>query len=116
MFINRGCTLWDRIGSMASLIKEPATIAALSASTVATAAGVHVDAVNGYRAGIPSWRLEEHGVIASLASYLGVDAQIIRAKVHQAKIQATQNRGHGTGSPLGSLGGSRIPFRQVTRS
>lgn len=73
--------------------------AATATPDLALTAGVHEDAVTAFRAGVPSWRLEQPGVIESLAKATGTDANLIRANVSAAKVKAQGQRAHATGGP-----------------
>jgi hypothetical protein len=84
--------------SATPLAKETFTSAQPDA-TLASTAGVPVQAVTALRAGVPSWQLERPGVIDALAKATGADAALIRSNMRRAKAIATGLRAHGSTGP-----------------
>lgn len=78
----------------------PETFSAVqSTPDLAASAGVHEDAVAAFRAGVPSWRLEQPGVIDAIARVTGTDANMIKANLSAAKVKAQGQRAHASGGP-----------------
>ena len=68
-------------------------------AVLAAAAGVHESAIEAFRAGAPSWRLDLPGAVTAVAEATGTNPAEIRAAIRAAKGRSYGLRNHGTAGP-----------------
>ncbi len=75
---------------------------ALTDAQLATLANIDVRAVTAFRASNPHWTLYESGVAAKLCTALGVETQLLRSKMEEARTKIL-SRHRSSSSPSGLL-------------